>query len=134
MPNQQPTPAVDVSEWDDFYPDRVSIEAQTQTRNHRNEVVRDWAPVAELANISCAVRFARGAETFVGGSTGATGVQSASANHVIKLRGYFPGIKSQQRATVTNSETGKSASYDISAVAHTIGHSRTKLIATVALN
>ena len=111
--------AVDVSRWDDFYPDTARFDEQHTVRNERNEASKDWQPAPDLQNVPCAVRFLSGDEAV------AAGIVAPEASHTLKLRGYFPKIAPQMRVTVR--QNGKETGYDVLAVAHTSGHSRTKL-------
>lgn len=124
--------AIDVTTWKDLFPDSCRIESFETTRNARNEAKKEWQSVPGLEAIDCAVRFARGSEQMVLGSKSGTGVQQPTASHAVKLAGFYGTLKSSLRAVVTDSITGQTTTYEIQAVAHTSGKSRTKLICTTA--
>jgi head-tail adaptor len=110
--------------WERLYPHRCRIEAQVTTRNERHTATTDWAPVAGLESVPCAVSVLSGSEGTI------AGVESSQVSHSIKLRGSFL-VKRQHRAVVTR-QNGEVETYSIEAVAHTSGQSRTKLFASAS--
>lgn len=124
-----PEPFIDIEELAEFYPDEVVIESFATTRNARHQAVEDWAPVTGLAALKGRLKFVGGKELQGSGQSSAphsggaqSGVQSAIYDHEIKLKGYFPQIKSSMRARVAGQI------FEIRAVAHAGMKTRSRLL------
>lgn len=100
-----------------FFPERVTIQAPTETRNSVGQPVTVWNPAPGIPrDIPAAIESPSGREVRTQDETYVIGM------YQILLGGYFPAIDEKMRAV-----DSAGTAYDILAVTHDGKHSATQL-------